>query len=72
MDGYIQSRKERRDKLVDIMRRVGLGVLVAIVLLPPHVLGILALGGAVVYICILGVQRLGGIRGWKPGSLAWG
>ena len=49
---------EAQARRVEKLRRVGLLVLAAIVLLPPYLLGLLAAGGSVLYVCIAAVRRM--------------
>lgn len=39
-------------------RRVGLGLLAALVLLPPYLVGLLVVGLGAVYICIVVIRRI--------------
>lgn len=58
-----QVRRDKREKQLELFRRVGFGALAAIVLLPPYLLGLLVLGSGCVYICIV-LARSMGMRNW--------
>jgi hypothetical protein len=56
---HTESRRNKHDKLVDNIRWIGVWVMAAIVLLPPYLLGVTVVGGAALYICIMGARRMG-------------
>ena len=52
------GRGAKQARLVALFRRAGLVLLAAVVLLPPYILGALAVGGVVVYICMAAARSI--------------
>lgn len=59
MQDDIRRRREGRDQLVDTMRRYGMGLLAALVLLPLQIVIVGAACVAVVYICVRQARQRG-------------
>ncbi|PKS10232.1 hypothetical protein jhhlp_001982 [Lomentospora prolificans] len=59
VEEHIRTRQDERDSLVDNLRSIGMWLVAAFVLLPPHLAVLVALAGATLYICIQGPNSLG-------------
>ena len=57
--GNFRSRRETMDRKVEWLRRVGIWLVAAVVLLPPRLLGMAAAVGAAAYVCIWSAKHFG-------------
>ena len=60
MRSHMQQRQEARDQLVATIRRYAMYIVAALVLLPPQMVVILAVGAGIVYMLRKHVWRSGG------------